>query len=152
MDRYSFNKLSIEEQVEYFNNELSQDTNSIKSVCNSLQISYNTIRERFLRNDYNYNKYAKKYENVSKVFQYDDEMLEKAIERVVERVFSSASVNHKVDNLNSLKSERMGNITSRSFRIYDNVLDRFIDFCQKSELSQYEVLSKFIDDGINKYA
>ena len=61
IDKATFNRLKVSMQVKYFNSELKKGL-SITDVCNSLNISYNTIRDRFLRNNYIYNKISKQYE------------------------------------------------------------------------------------------
>ena len=46
---------------------------------------------------------------------------------------------------------RNSKLISRSFRIHDCVLNEFINFCNKSDFTQQEILSQFIADGLNKY-
>ena len=46
IDKATFNKLGIKEQVKLFNS-LLQEHNSIKEVCDYIGISYSTIRDRF---------------------------------------------------------------------------------------------------------
>ena len=47
--------------------------------------------------------------------------------------------------------KRNSKLISRSFRIHDCVLNEFINFCNKSDFTQQEILSQFIADGLNKY-
>lgn len=47
MDREDFNKLDINTQVDYFNNELKKEDNTFNFICRELQISKNTILSRF---------------------------------------------------------------------------------------------------------
>ena len=45
-----------------------------------------------------------------------------------------------------------GETVTRSFKIYKNVLDDFVNFCNNSKYTQYELLSQFILEGIQKYS
>ena len=60
LDKATFNSFDINKQVKYLNEELEKGF-TILEVCNKINISYNTIRDRFLRNNYIYNKTTKKY-------------------------------------------------------------------------------------------
>ena len=55
------------------------------------------------------------------------------------------------NNLSPLSNENNGDIIIRSFRIYEDILNEFIDFCENTSLKQYDVLSIFILEGLNKY-
>ena len=55
MDKVSFNKLDICKQVDYFNLRLLEGE-CIQSICKSINISYSTIRDRFKKHNYRYNK------------------------------------------------------------------------------------------------
>lgn len=144
INKATFNKFDIATQIKYFNLELQKGF-SITDICNNLNISYNTIRDRFLRSNYIYNKFNKQYELKSN-YGIDDEALEKVLEKLVTKVF----------NQNNIKSNLIcncgGNITNRSFRIYENVLNDFVEFCENSNYSQYDILSQFITEGMQKYS
>lgn len=51
MDRDSFNKLTVDEQVNYYREELSKG-NSFNSICTSIGVSKNTIKPRFAKAGY----------------------------------------------------------------------------------------------------
>ena len=51
-NKSNFNKLSLEQQVLFFNKKLEEGF-KISEVCLKTGISYNTIRERFARYGYN---------------------------------------------------------------------------------------------------
>ena len=55
MDKKLFNSLTIIEQVNYFNEKLKEGMN-ITQICTEINISYNTIRDRFTKSFYTYNK------------------------------------------------------------------------------------------------
>ena len=60
MDKEKFNKLEVLEQIQYINNEL-ENNKSITSVCKELGIGRSTIRDRFKKANYKYNKESNKY-------------------------------------------------------------------------------------------
>ena len=62
IDKSTFNKLSTQSQVKAFNNLLDENKN-IKEVCRTIGISYSTVRERFHKANYSFNKFKGKYEN-----------------------------------------------------------------------------------------
>lgn len=148
MNKKLFNSLTIIEQINYFNQKLKNGLN-ITQICSEINISYNTIRDRFSKNFYIYNKLSNQYECVERTFPLDEEMIEKVLEKIVIKVFNSPQ-----DNFNNklLISPREDNVVHRSFRIYDSVLKDFLSFCEKSNYNQYEILSKFIEEGIKSYS
>ena len=140
IDKSMFNKLSIKEQVKIFN-ELLEGHNNIKEVCEYIGIAYSTIRDRFYKHKYIYNKHLRKYEyNFNKNRNLE---LEKMIENIINNIDRK--------QINPFELSNMGDITIRSFRIYENVLLDFIEFCNNSSLKQYDVLSIFIMEGLEKY-
>lgn len=150
MNKIKFNKLTIVEQVNYFN-ELLSNGSKITEICSDLNISYNTIRDRFNKANYTYNKYSKKYECIEKIFNYDEEFIELAIEKVVNKVFNNTSNKNESRVSLTSKSKLDGKIINRSFRIYEPVLNEFVDFCNKTNKNQYEILSSFIQQGMENY-
>ena len=148
MNKKLFNSLTIIEQINYFNQKLKNGLN-ITQICSEINISYNTIRDRFSKNFYIYNKLSNQYECVERTFPLDEEIIEKVLEKIVIKVFNSPQ-----DNFNNklLISPREDNVVHRSFRIYDSVLKDFLSFCEKSNYNQYEILSKFIEEGIKSYS
>lgn len=154
MNKSQFNSLTLIEQVNFFNEKLKSGLN-ITQVCSELNISYNTIRDRFTKNFYTYNKFSNCYECVEKIFPLDEEAIEKALEKIVTKVFNNpciSSPNQEGNVTKLLIAPKEDKIINRSFRIYENSLTNFIDFCNKSNYNQYDILSLFIDDGIKKYS
>ena len=60
MYKEKFNKLEVLAQIQYINNEL-ENNKSITSVCKELGIGRSTIRDRFKKANYKYNKESNKY-------------------------------------------------------------------------------------------
>lgn len=144
LDRNHFNSILVEEQIDYFNKGLFEGK-TISKICNEIDISYNTIRDRFKRHNFTYNKFTKQYEysNINGI--NNESLIEIAIEKAVKKIFSSSN------NKGSLVCNLNGDTTIRSFRIYTETLNDFTKFCSESNYSQYDILSKFIQEGIEKY-
>lgn len=151
MDKKLFNSLTIIEQVNYFNEKLKEGMN-ITQICTEINISYNTIRDRFTKSFYTYNKLNNKYECVEKIFPLDEEVIERALEKIVTRIFNSPQDNISNNSNQLLIEPKEDIIVHRSFRIYDSVLKDFLKFCNKSNYNQYEILSKFIEEGIKNFS
>lgn len=141
MNKSSFNKLGVKDQVKYFNLQLNNG-NNIGQICQSINISYSTIRDRFKRNNYVYNKIYNKYENL-KYMTPNEELSDELISTLISKI------NSKQTTLDC--EERNSNLTSRSFRVHSCVLDDFIKFCKNSHFTQQEIITQFIAEGLNKY-
>lgn len=130
IDKATFNRLNIKEQVKIFNSMLQEDKN-IKTVCEAIGISYSTVRDRFNKAQYHYNKYTNCYEK--NIRTYGNEKLENEIKT------------------SKITIDKDDNVTVRSFRVRQNILDDFIKYCENSMLKQYDVLSLFLLEGMEKY-
>lgn len=149
MDKNIFNKLSLVEQVNYFNCNLENGFKIIQ-VCDDINISYNTIRSRFVNAGYTYNKYTRQYECIEKIFPFDEKAIEKVLQDIVINIFNKDNINCK--NTLNISSRQQSKIINRSFRVHEDVLNSFVKFCETQPYSQYEILSKFIEDGIDKHS
>ena len=70
MDKNIFNKLSIKEQVRFINNELSKNK-SIRGITEEIGIAKSTLRDRFKRNNYIYDKEFNLYKSIENINKYD---------------------------------------------------------------------------------
>ncbi len=59
MVKEEFNKLNVKEQIEYINKKLENKT--LTNLCEEIKISRSTIRERFLKRGYIFDKSKNKY-------------------------------------------------------------------------------------------
>ena len=59
MGKEEFNKLKVKDQVEYINQKL--DKKSLTEICKDINISRSTVRKRFLKQGYVFNKNNNKY-------------------------------------------------------------------------------------------
>lgn len=70
MANREFNKLSIDEQVTFINNQLEKDKNlSLRKLCEKFGLSRTTLQSRFKNNGYEYDPYDRKYKNNTKVLE-----------------------------------------------------------------------------------
>lgn len=125
MNKNQFNKLDIENQVEYFNSQLLQGE-SLTSICKLLRIGRSTVSDRFKKSNYKYNKSNNQYE-------------------LVENNVNDTGV-IKIDNSGNTAVISIDNTTN------DNILD-IVNLSSddiKNNLlnlaSEYEILQKIIDD------
>jgi predicted methyltransferase len=75
----------------------------------------------------------------------ENRITDEEIERIVNVVLNKVNDKKKCSPCN-------GETVTRSFKIYKNVLDDFVNFCNNSKYTQYELLSQFILEGIQKYS
>lgn len=75
----------------------------------------------------------------------ENRLTDEEIERVVNAVLNKVNDKKKYSSCN-------GETVTRSFKIYKNVLDDFVNFCNNSKYTQYELLSQFILEGIERYS
>ena len=68
MDRNKFDKLEAMEQIEYINNKLIEG-NTVTNVCKSIGIGRSTIRDRFKKLSYEYDKSTNQYECIVEIIE-----------------------------------------------------------------------------------
>lgn len=125
MKKEQFNKLDIDNQIEYFNNQLAEG-GSLTAICKSIGIGRSTISDRFKKANYKYNGINKQYELVENNVNITDVM--------------------EVDNGSITTVGQAENTTN------DNVLD-IVDLGNEdiknnllSLASEYEILKDMIED------
>lgn len=79
-------------------------------------------------------------------------LTDEEIERVVNAVLEKVNPRDVILSEAVLGGDLGGETVTRSFKLYKNVLDKFVDFCNNSKYTQYELLSRFIMEGIEKYS
>lgn len=79
-------------------------------------------------------------------------LTDEEIERVVNAVLEKVNPRDVILSEAVLGETLGGETVTRSFKLYKNVLDKFVDFCNNSKYTQYELLSRFILEGIEKYS
>ena len=142
MRKEEFNKLNVKDQIEYINKKLENKT--LTNLCEEIKISRSTIRERFLKQGYIFDKSKNKYiyseannwlekENINanntKVLEDKIKALESKIEDIEDKL------NNNYNSINIKNFE--GKTVSRCYRLYENVQKEFSNFCKEN--SNYKV-------------
>lgn len=143
MTKKQFNSLSINEQIETFNKLLSEGKN-ITDCCKSCSIPYSTIRDRFKKHNFFYNRFTNKYENIEVIFPNE--------ERLIYKVIDEINKNNMIETNLEVNFTNKADVVNRSFAIDKTVLDDFIYFCDTSKFKQYDILSQFIREGLMRYS
>ena len=68
MNKTEFNNLEVMEQIEYINNQLMEG-NTLTNICKSIGIGRSTIRDRFKKVSYEYNKAINQYESIVEIIE-----------------------------------------------------------------------------------
>ena len=146
MNKEEFNKLNVKDQIEYINQELENKT--LTDVCKEIKISRSTIRERFLKQGYIFNKSENKYiysseanNRVQKENKYNNntKVLEEKInvlESKIEAIESKLNNRYKENNDIEVKKFE-GKTVSRCYRRYEDIQKEFSKFCKAN--SNYKV-------------
>ena len=146
MGKDEFNKLNLKDQVEFINKNL--DSKTLTEICKEIKISRSTIRERFLKQGYIFDKSQNKYiysseannkaQKENKCNNNTNALEEKikALESKIEAIESK--LNDKDKEFNSIEIKKFdGKTVSRCYRIYEDIQKEFSKFCKEN--SNYKV-------------
>lgn len=68
MNKTEFNNLDVLEQIEYINKNLLEG-NTLTNICKNIGIGRSTIRDRFKKVSYEYNKATNQYESIIEIIE-----------------------------------------------------------------------------------
>ena len=68
MNKKEFNSLDVMQQIKYINSQLIEG-NTLTNVCKSIGIGRSTIRDRFKKVSYEYNKTINQYESIIEIIE-----------------------------------------------------------------------------------
>ena len=141
MGKDDFNKLNLKDQIEFINKNLERKT--LTEICKEIKISRSTIRERFLKQGYIFDKSKNKY-------IYSSEANNKAQKenkcnnntKVLEEKLKIESIESKLNNkdkeFNAIEIKKFeGKTVSRCYRVYEDIQKEFSKFCKEN--SNYKV-------------
>ena len=86
MNKDEFNNLEAIEQIQYINKKLIEG-NTVTKVCQSIGIGRSTIRDRFKKIGYEYNKVINQYETIVEVVETEQiakEPIKEAMEPIIQ--------------------------------------------------------------------
>ena len=115
MNKTEFNSLDVMEQIEYINKSLLNG-NTLTNICKSIGIGRSTIRDRFKKVGYEYNKTINQYESIIEVVEAEPVEAKEPIREAIEPVIQESSnlvvgtessilttiINNYDDNMNKL--------------------------------------------------
>ena len=105
MNKEQFNNLTILEQVEYINEELSKGFSNTK-IANALGIERTTFRKRFLKNNYKFDSDKKAYlfqETIKGDDKKHEEKYEKEILKLLKNDITRKNLIELVNNYNKIE-------------------------------------------------
>lgn len=117
MNKDTFNKLTIDEQLKFFNKELKKG-NSLSVICKSIGIGRSTVSDRFKKKNYKFNKNTNQYEIISNNGSNTD---------VIKKEESNTLCNNTINEIIDISNED----------IKKNLLDL---------AANYEIIQKIISD------
>lgn len=85
MNKTEFNNLEVLEQIEYINKSLLEG-NTLTNICKSIGIGRSTIRDRFKKVSYEYNKAINQYESIVEIVEAGTIAPEEANEPIKEDI------------------------------------------------------------------
>ena len=111
MNRTDFDALEVLEQIKYINKSLLGGY-TVTGICNHIGIGRSTIRDRFEKVGYKYNKTINQYETIVEVIEAEPEPIREAIEPVIQESSNlvvetdsdilTTIINNYDDNMNKL--------------------------------------------------
>lgn len=166
MDKLAFNKLELSQQVKYINDQLSTGL-SVTKVCEDIGIDRSTVRKRFTKGGYTFNKDLNLYDGdilngegvketaprpikkPQKIRTITDDMialedrvraLEKQMRALENKVDTQKINTGNTTNANATELELLefdADTVTRAYRLYEDVQKEFKIFCKKH--SEYKV-------------
>ena len=153
MNKTEFNNLDVLEQIEYINKNLLEG-NTLTNVCKNIGIGRSTIRDRFKKVSYEYNKNINQYESIVEIIEAEtvapagaNEPIKENIKPVIQQSSNKVvrTEKFKVDDFE-------GDIVVRSYKLYEPIQREFLEFCKKNnKYKVQDILSQFIKEGLEKY-
>lgn len=169
---------NIEQLVTYVNVNLNKGE-SVAKLERALGVGKDTLRKKLNRANYKFNKELKQFvlynntevthSNTKITFNKKEDVLQDNTSRIqkkensitpdnkgITKDFSDEDIKilkSIIKNYKSLEVERVeiqGKITTRSFRTYETVVDRFVKYCNDNKLSQKNAIAQAMLDFIRK--
>lgn len=161
MDKLGFNALSLQEQVQYINDQLSNTTMSVTKICEVIGIDRSTVRKRFKNGGYSFNKDLNLYEG--SILNNGEELkqspivnvkppktktepkgtntledrvkaLESQLEALKQVIYNEPINTGNTTNANTTELELLdfnADTVTRAYRMYEDVQKDFKIFCKK---------------------
>lgn len=160
MDRGSFDKLDLKSQVEYINKRLALGE-SLRIISDNIGIQKKTIRDRFKKINYEFNKESNRYictifilqESVKEDFFQLIEAKEELF-KVIEW-FKKQQCEDKIIEIPELKiykDKLKGEVKVTTIRVYSEIKNKFQEFIRKfPEYKSQDLYSQALVEFMMKY-
>lgn len=162
LNKADFNKLGLKDQIDFVNIELEKK--SLTKISEEIKVSRKTLRNRFDKFGYVYDKQSNKYiiksnrndeedsNNTNNTFVLFDkiESLERRIKGLEDKINKSETelIELKEINIKSLEGETV----SRCYRLNKEVQNEFSSFCKKnSNYKVQDILGSALVEFMEKY-
>lgn len=162
MNKEEFNKLGLKDQLDFVNVELEKK--SLTKISDEIKISRKTLRNRFDKFGYVYDKQSNKYIIKSNSKDEDDLNNTNNTNVLFDKIKSlERRINGLEDRLNNSKTELMelkdisiksleGETVSRCYRLNKEVQKEFSDFCKRnSSYKVQDILGSALVEFMEKY-
>ena len=151
MHRSDFDKLEVRDQIEYINNKLAEG-NTLTNICKCLDIGRSTIRDRFKKISYEYNKSINQYECIVEIVE-SKEIEPKRSEQQEYNPIKLESSNKVVGTERLSVEDFEGDIVVRSYKLYESIQKEFADFCKvNNKYKVQDILSQALKEFLDKYS
>ena len=151
MHRSDFDKLEVRDQIEYINNKLAEG-NTLTNICKCLGIGRSTIRDRFKKISYEYNKSINQYECIVEIVE-SKEIEPKRSEQQEYNPIKLESSNKVVGAERLSVEDFEGDIVVRSYKLYESIQKEFVDFCKvNNKYKVQDILSQALKEFLDKYS
>ena len=162
MNKEEFNKLGLKDQLDFVNVELEKK--SLTKISDEIKISRKTLRNRFDKFGYVYDKQSNKYiikstskdeeglnnTNNTNILFNKIESLERRIEVLEDELNNSKTELIKLKEINIKSLE--GETVSRCYRLNKEVQNEFSDFCKRnSSYKVQDILGSALVEFMEKY-
>ena len=139
MDKESFNRLKIDSQVEFINNELAKGK-SLTNITSEIGVGRTTLRDRFTKNNYIFNSQFNRY-----VMNYEVSSTEDV------DLYDEIKVENK-DNLIKIDKDLCsGEVVGKTFKTYKTVLEAFTKFCDSKSNLNKDLIAMALIEYMKKY-
>ena len=153
-----FNELSLKKQVEYINSMLPLKT--LTKACNELKTARSTITSRFKKGGYTLNITQNKYileKSISKNTEKSENDIKEILEmkdklKILIQWFDDEQTGTIQKDFNIELEKFEGEPISRTFVLYPNVLQRYVDFCESHRAyRRQDIFSKALVEFLDRY-
>lgn len=176
MNRELFDNLTVQEQLEFVNGELKKDK-SLTQIAKSLNMSRSTFKRRFEKINYKYDDELKLYvksdivtivtpvtqnESVTSITSVTDNTSNTGVtipKNTINEIMEMLEWYREQKNIKEaeiielpISEELKGNIVTRSFKIYENVLEKYNQFCEENpRLKKQDIINMAIIEYIRNF-